>query len=287
MVWDYQKGNLTGRNDARAAVNKTESFTYDNLNRLTGSTISGVAGSFSTTYSSNGNIATKTDAGTYSYHATKFNAVTGVTNPSPSPIPLPQQDITYTAFMQPEVITEANTAHVPFELTYTYGADYERIKGVLKQNGSVINTRLYFAGGFEKDVITAGATRYIQYISSPVGLVAIVESQGSSHTVHYTYTDHLGSIVTVTNGSATIEAQQSFDAWGRRRIFDSWVLLAPTETVPNIQIWLYRGYTGHEHLDQFGLINMNGRLYDPVLGRMLSPDNYISDAGFTQDYNRY
>ncbi len=30
---------------------------------------------------------------------------------------------------------------------------------------------------------------------------------------------------------------------------------------------------------------MNGRMYDPVLGRMLSPDNYISDAGFTQDYN--
>jgi hypothetical protein len=28
-------------------------------------------------------------------------------------------------------------------------------------------------------------------------------------------------------------------------------------------------------------------MYDPVLGRMLSPDNYISDAGSTQDYNRY
>lgn len=148
MVWDYQKGNLTGRNDARAAVNKTESFTYDNLNRLTGASISGITGTFTTTYSSNGNIATKTDAGIYSYHATKFNAVTGVTNPSPSPIPLPQQDITYTAFMQPEVITEANTAQVPFELTYTYGADYERIKGVLKQNGSVINTRLYFRRWF-------------------------------------------------------------------------------------------------------------------------------------------
>lgn len=287
MVWDYQKGNLASRNDARAAVNKTESFTYDNLNRLTGSTINGVAGSFSTTYISNGNIATKTDAGSYSYHATKFNAVTGVTNPSPSPIPLQQQDISYTAFMQPEVISEANTSNVPFELTYTYGADYERIKGVLKQNGTVINTRLYFAGGFEKDVIAAGATRYLQYISSPAGLVAIVESQGSSHTVHYTYTDHLGSIVTVTNSSAAVEAEQSFDAWGRRRIFDTWALLAPTAAVPNIQVWLYRGYTGHEHLDQFGLINMNGRLYDPVLGRMLSPDNYISDAGFTQDYNRY
>ena len=32
---------------------------------------------------------------------------------------------------------------------------------------------------------------------------------------------------------------------------------------------------------------MNGRIYDPVLGRMLSPDNYIQNAGATQFYNRY
>lgn len=285
MVWDYQKGNLTSRNDARAAVNKTESFTYDNLNLLTGSTISGVNGSFTASYASDGNITTKTDAGSYYYDETKFNAVRGVSNPSTVPIPYPQQNISYTAFMQPEIISEANISNVPFELTYTYGADYERIKGVLKQNGTVINTRLYFAGGFEQDV-TSGVTRYIQYISSPAGLVAIVESQGSSHTIHYTYTDHLGSIVTATNSSATVEAQQSFDAWGRRRSYDSWTLMLPTAAT-GLPVWLYRGYTGHEHLDQFGLINMNGRLYDPVLGRMLSPDNYIYDAGSTQDYNRY
>jgi hypothetical protein len=32
---------------------------------------------------------------------------------------------------------------------------------------------------------------------------------------------------------------------------------------------------------------MNGRLYDPVLGRFLSPDNYVADNTFTQDFNRY
>jgi RHS repeat-associated protein len=32
-----------------------------------------------------------------------------------------------------------------------------------------------------------------------------------------------------------------------------------------------RGYTGHEHLDDFGLINMNGRVYDPRLARFLCP----------------
>lgn len=50
--------------------------------------------------------------------------------------------------------------------------------------------------------------------------------------------------------------------------------------------WL-RGYTGHEHLDSFGLINMNARLYDPKLGRMLSVDNYVSAPGTALGYNRY
>ncbi len=32
---------------------------------------------------------------------------------------------------------------------------------------------------------------------------------------------------------------------------------------------------------------MNGRLYDPVLGRFLSPDNYIQVIDFTRNFNRY
>ncbi len=48
-----------------------------------------------------------------------------------------------------------------------------------------------------------------------------------------------------------------------------------------------RGYTMHEHLDDFGLINMNGRVYDPLLGRFLSPDNYIQSPDNPQNYNRY
>jgi len=32
---------------------------------------------------------------------------------------------------------------------------------------------------------------------------------------------------------------------------------------------------------------MNGRLYDPVLGRMLSADNYVQNATNTQCFNRY
>jgi RHS repeat-associated protein len=48
-----------------------------------------------------------------------------------------------------------------------------------------------------------------------------------------------------------------------------------------------RGFTFHEHLEDFGLIHMNGRIYDPVLGMFLSPDNYVQAPDFTQSLNRY
>ena len=56
-----------------------------------------------------------------------------------------------------------------------------------------------------------------------------------------------------------------------------------------------KGYTGHEHLSPFGddndsgfcLINMNGRVYDPVLARFLFPDPYVQAPDFTQSFNRY
>lgn len=48
-----------------------------------------------------------------------------------------------------------------------------------------------------------------------------------------------------------------------------------------------RGYTGHEHYDKFGLINMNARLYDPFLGRFLSPDPQVQAPDNGQNYNRY
>lgn len=47
-----------------------------------------------------------------------------------------------------------------------------------------------------------------------------------------------------------------------------------------------RGYTGHEHLD-FGLIHMNGRVYDPRWGRFLQADPIIQSPYDLQNYNRY
>jgi RHS repeat-associated protein len=50
---------------------------------------------------------------------------------------------------------------------------------------------------------------------------------------------------------------------------------------------IHRGFTGHEHYPCFKIINMNGRLYDPVIGRFFSPDKFVANSSFTQDFNRY
>jgi RHS repeat-associated protein len=48
-----------------------------------------------------------------------------------------------------------------------------------------------------------------------------------------------------------------------------------------------RGFTGHEHLDGVALIHMNGRVYDPMLGRFLSADPIVQFPKSTQGLNRY
>jgi RHS repeat-associated protein len=48
-----------------------------------------------------------------------------------------------------------------------------------------------------------------------------------------------------------------------------------------------RGFTGHEHLPWFKVINMNGRLYDPLTGQFLSADPYVQNPESTQNFNRY
>jgi RHS repeat-associated protein len=119
-------------------------------------------------------------------------------------------------------------------------------------------------------------------ISGGDGICSIIVKESGVFNFFFPYTDHLGSILTVTDVNGSVVAEQNFDAWGRKRNVSTWDYVG-VQAVPD---WLYRGYTGHEHLPEFGLINMNARLYDPVLGRMLSSDNFVGGGG-SQGFNRY
>jgi YD repeat-containing protein len=119
LTWNHQSGNLTSRNDA--IKSKTENFTYDNLDRLLTSTVTGLT-ALTMTYAANGNINSKSDVGSYTYSPVKINAVTQISN-NPTTIPLLTQNITYTPYFQPSTVTEG-----AFTQNYTYGHNQQRIK---------------------------------------------------------------------------------------------------------------------------------------------------------------
>ncbi|MEN3157335.1 RHS repeat-associated core domain-containing protein [Alkalimonas sp. NCh-2] len=48
-----------------------------------------------------------------------------------------------------------------------------------------------------------------------------------------------------------------------------------------------RDLTGHEQIDDVGLIHMGGRVYDPILGRFLQADPFIQQPNNIQNFNRY
>ncbi len=98
---------------------------------------------------------------------------------------------------------------------------------------------------------------------------------------YYIYKDHLGSWTTIVNEACLVQREQSFDAWGNPRNPDTWSgeYIGP--------VMFNRGFTGHEHLMFGRLINMNGRMYDPVMSSFLSPDNYVQAPDFSQSFNRY
>jgi RHS repeat-associated protein len=286
-------GNLTSRTGHNGVA---ESFAYDNLDRLgRASHIDVILQKsildMSTDYNAQGNIIYKNDVGSYSYGTVMPpagpHAVTAINNPV-APIPSLTQTITYTAFNKAKSITEGTYA-----ATISYGPDQQRRKMVVTLNGTTQLTK-YYVGSYEK-IIAGNVTRELHYLGDAV---FVRNTTGSTVTdsTYYLHKDHLGSIATVFTplpggGGGVVAAKYSYDAWGRRRNYADFTYTLSSSDPLN-KNYFDRFYTSHETIPFIGgsgggLINMNGRMYDPLLGRMLSPDNYVQAGGYSQSYNRY
>lgn len=126
-----------------------------------------------------------------------------------------------------------------------------------------------------------GNAQWNTFISGPMGVFGAVTSNGTTESLRYIYKDHLGSWTTLTDDQGTVLQELSFDAWGSLRNPYTWT--GAYEGKPMFD----RGFTGHEHHYAFGLINMNGRMYDPLMSSFLSVDNYVQAPDFSQSFNRY
>ena len=164
--------------------------------------------------------------------------------------------------------------HIPTARYNAGGMDYmQPCRQESEYSWHSTSTNRYYAPATERE-ISNGTTTDLTYISSPNGLVAAIKTTGTQHDAMLIATDHLGSLIGVWNASGTLLEEHRYTAWGLR-------------TSSTASPRLRRGFTGHEHLQQFGLIDMQARLYDPHLGRFLAPDPYVQAPSMSMNFNRY
>ena len=275
----YQHDPYTGNMTRRSCGGLTELFTFDNLNRLTGN------GTDEYDFDDLGNVTVRGGAGELDYGSTAPYATTFLTPETGSQVPLRSQHIHYNALQRPDTIAEGGVT-----ATFSYRADGSRATMAIDSVGGLLWQRTYRdrmeecyrLSGFNQPVrkmLWLAGTAY----DAPAVLVR--DDGYSPWVLHRVLRDNLGSIVVVTDSAGFVEQRLSYDAWGALRDPDTGVTYAPG-AAPEPML-LGRGFTGHEHLTWCGLVNMNARLYDPALGRFLSPDPKVQQPEGTQGFNRY
>ena len=182
----------------------------------------------------------------------------------------------YTPYDVPDKITLTQSGQwMEFGFTGNGQRAYER-----DGTGATPSRITYYAGPgfFEQDNTIAGGAASVsevrEYLATPAGTVGVVITTGNTSVTKYYLQDHLGSNIAAVDETGGGISRNSYDVWGVRTTTG-----APWDNGD-------RGYTGHEHLN-FGLIHMNGRVYDPRWGRFLQADPIVQSPYDLQSYNRY
>ena len=287
---DYQQFDGVGNIKilADSLNNITHNYTYDHLNRLTLANGAGTnAYTQSYQYDRIGNITYKSDVGTYNYtYSNRPHAVREVKVGSDVKFSLDYDangnmkqrvdvaagvtlDITYNYDNKPDLIKKNQADHVRF----TYDDNGQRVK---KYNYSTLQSVLYFGdlyeirGGAETIHVFAGNNR-----------VASVFLDGTTQFYH---TNHLGSSSVVTDQYGERKEQIEYYPFGTYRAVGN--INGTYDFDPNFPDVFYT-FTGQEDDDDLGLYNYGARLYDPVLGKFISPDGIVQAPDDPQTLNRY
>jgi RHS repeat-associated protein len=223
----------------------------------------------------------------------------------------------WTSFDNPQALTQnhRNTATNTIDtnqVTFLYGPDHQRIREVSSQTVSGITSQKTLAilhpdnaGAlyFERETIntgpgagTANAVQNRHYLSAEKGAFLLITSNSSllanptptttalvNAEQRYWHKDHLGSIVASTNQNLTVIERLAYEPFGKRRFANGQYDQAGTIEGQSTN----RGFTGHEHLDSLDFIHMNARVYDPDIGRFLSPDPTVPYTHNPQSFNRF
>lgn len=188
-------------------------------------------------------------------------------------------------------------------LTYIYGPEHQRARENVTLSGN--GTSSYFAGNtwflngadgldltYEKEVRANGTIENRHYLTASGQAFALFTSRTGTlnglpaTTTSYFQHDHLGSIAAISDETGAVTERLAYDPWGKRRNINT-TPGNPDSLDTLVGLQTDRGYTEHEHLDEIGVIHMNGRVYDPLIGRFMSADSVIPNPYDLKDFNRY
>lgn len=326
-TYEYsQAGQLRSRFDAQAAGGAlTETFHYDALNRLNlwcindanPQSIDCAAARFGVRYGfsdngnleerktfENGNVGAPLEAISFLYPAAGGARPHAVTNRVWSTgqgaqadfeydaggrqWQRPGQEVSYNHYDLPETIAGGNAT-----TRYLYAADGSRFEKRTVLGPNLTRTTTYVGGIYELRQETGTAATepktHVFYISLGNTMLAQLtrkEPDPSAMEVQYFHNDQLGTVSFTTNKAGIESTIVRSDPYGNR--FDPTRAPRLDQPPPPAIAGVTRGFTGHEmEVDDLGVINMGGRIFDPVNGRFNSPDPIVHSASFGQSYNRY
>jgi RHS repeat-associated protein len=278
-------GNLTRRERAVSTAPTIEIFTNDAANRLKAAVLTEVQGltqnisTASLTYDLLGNICTKngtaygysgpagcpTHASIGSPHAvTSVGATSYGYDANGNQTSGGGRTLSYNALNQ---LTSASSTST--STTFQYSPEGER---VIRVDSTGVTT--HYVGNVE--ILRSATTETRRYLASVA--IDYVRSSGTNET-RYVFSDHLGSLDVVTDANGAVKETASFDVHGALRNPTTWQGAGAVPTSTNT------GFTGHEEMYPLGITHMNGRVYDPALGRMLQADPLVGPGN--QSLNRY
>ncbi|MEO5624722.1 MAG: RHS repeat-associated core domain-containing protein, partial [Dokdonella sp.] len=301
LVYGYDSfGNLKSQSVTLASVTGSEAYVFDGLQRLTQSGRSGVPGSppgVAYSYSPSGNLSNKSDyhpgtTGGYQYGANGCgpHAVSQVNQ-----VGTGAALATFLCDANGNVINGSTltNAHYDFEnrpwsiarvagnglpggqASFEYGANGDRFEEI-----ATSHTTWFGPHGFERTFTSPQTTDRME-----LGPVTLSRVCCAGYGIKSNLRDRLGSTVALgfPNGSGLWQSR-TYDAFGKVRNGD---LSDKPDGKLGLLVPTLRGFTGHEHVDDLQLIHMNGRMYDPALGRFLSVDPVIQFPTNTQGLNPY
>tara|TARA_R110001599_G_scaffold249359_1_gene449214 strand:- start:461 stop:7405 length:6945 start_codon:yes stop_codon:yes gene_type:complete len=284
------------RNDV---VNSQETASYDNLNRLikVERVVKGVVKTPELMeYHYNGNIKKKWDVtGEYAYdgscnagpHAvSSANGNSYCYDLNGSMVSGAGRTIQWSAFGKPTSLSKGTTS-----VQFDYAPDRGRIRRIDIKNN--LTTTTTYVGSYEKVEKPSGVVDERHYIGGFVVINKVTNGTQVDTKENYLFKDNLGSVVSTVDLSALLASPSTykgqataFNPWGLRRNSD-WGDMSLASLYDFKSDVTDRGFTGHEQIDELGLIHMNGRVYDPILGRFISADPIIQSPTDLQSLNRY